>query len=60
MQQWYWLSDLAMEDSLYDIEAMRRFARVDLESISDENTICHFLEAQELTKMLFDVTDRYL
>ncbi len=63
MQQWYQLSDPAMEDSLYDIEAMRRFARVDLASIPDESTICrfrHFLETHELTKKLFEVTERYL
>src|SRR5690606_36554073 len=50
MQQWYALSDPAMEDSLYDIESMRRFAGVDLESIPDETTICkfrHFLEAHK-------------
>ena len=28
MQQWYGLSDPAMEDSLYDVESMRRFAGV--------------------------------
>ena len=30
MQQWYALSDPAMEDALYEIESMRRFARLDL------------------------------
>ena len=47
MQQWYSLSDPAMEDSLYDIESMRRFAGVDIEHIPDETTILnfrHFLE----------------
>jgi transposase, IS5 family len=63
MQQWYALSDPAMEDSLYDIESMRRFAGVDLESIPDESTICkfrHFLETHELTKKLFELTAGYL
>ena len=63
MQQWYGLSDPAMEDSLYDIESMRRFAKLDLESIPDETTICrfrHYLEARNLTKKLFEVTERYL
>jgi len=63
MQQWYALSDPAMEDSLYDIESMRRFAKVDLESIPDETTICrfrHYLEARHLTKKLFQVTEQYL
>ncbi len=63
MQQWYGLSDPAMEDSLYDIESMRRFAKVDLESIPDESTICrfrHYLEARNLTKKLFQVIEQYL
>ena len=63
MQQWYQLSDPAMEDSLYDIEAMRRFAQVTLDSVPDESTILrfrHFLEAQELTKKLFQVTEQYM
>ena len=30
LQQWYGLSDPGMEDALYDSEAMRRFARIDL------------------------------
>ena len=56
LQQWYGLSDPGMEDSLYDVESMRRFAGVDLESIPDETTILkfrHFLEAHRLTEALF-------
>ena len=63
MQQWYGLSDPAMEDSLYDIEAMRRFARVGLDEIPDETTLCkfrHFLEQHRLTQKLFQATERYL
>jgi IS5 family transposase len=65
MQQWYGLSDPAMEDSLYDIESMRRFAGINLETdaIPDETTILHFrhlLEKHELTKKLFSETQRYL
>lgn len=63
MQQWYQLSDPAMEDSLYDIEAMRRFAQINLDSIPDESTILrfrHFLEKHELTKKLFQVTEQYM
>ncbi len=33
LQQWYGLSDPGMEDSLYDVESMRRFAGVDLEAV---------------------------
>ena len=36
LQQWYGLSDPGMEDSLYDVEPMRRFAGVDLESVPDD------------------------
>ena len=32
MQQWYGLSDPAMEDALYDIESLRRFADINLSS----------------------------
>ena len=63
MQQWYALSDPAMEDSLLDVESMRRFAGVDLNGVPDETTICkfrHFLEAHGLTEALFEQTRRYL
>jgi IS5 family transposase len=65
MQQWYALSDPAMEDALYDIESMRRFAGIDLSSdaIPDESTILHFrhlLEEHELTKRIFEKMNRYL
>jgi IS5 family transposase len=63
MQQWYGLSDPAMEDSLYDVESMRRFAGVDLNGVPDETTICkfrHFLEAHGLTEALFEQAKRYL
>lgn len=63
MQQWYQLSDPAMEDSLYDIGSMRRFAKVSLDSVPDESTILnfrHFLERHELTKKLFQSTEQYL
>jgi IS5 family transposase len=65
MQQWYALSDPSMEDSLYDIESMRRFAGIDLEVdvIPDETTILnfrHLLERHNLTKKLFEKTKSYL
>ena len=65
MQQWYGLSDPAMEDSLYDIESMRRFAGIALEAdtVPDETTILHFrhlLEKHELTKKIFEQTQHYL
>ena len=65
LQQWYGLSDPAMEDALYDIESMRRFAGIDLEAdeVPDETTILHFrhlLEKHNLTKELFNQINRHL
>lgn len=65
MQQWYGLSDPGMEDALYDSESMRRFADIDLEvdAVPDETTILnfrHLLERHELTKKIFEKTQRYL
>jgi len=65
MQQWYGLSDPAMEDTLYDIESMRRFAGIDLASdaVPDETTICkfrHLLERHKVTEKLFSETEKYL
>lgn len=65
MQQWYALSDPAMEDALYDIESMRRFADIDLslDVVPDETTILNFrhrLEKHNLTKQIFENTKNYL
>jgi IS5 family transposase len=65
MQQWYALSDPAMEDALYDIESMRRFAGIDIAAdvVPDETTILHFrhlLEKHALTKKIFEKTQQYL
>jgi len=65
MQQWYNLSDPAMEDSLYDIESMRRFADIDLgeDPVPDETTILHFrrlLEQHELTARLLEDVNTFL
>jgi transposase, IS5 family len=60
MQQWYALSDPAMEDALYEIESMRRFARLDLadDALPDETTILkfrHLLERHALTGQMMNV-----
>ena len=65
MQQWYGLSDPAMEDALYGIESMRRFADIDLamDVIPDETTILrfrHLQEKHELTRKIFEKTKQYL
>jgi IS5 family transposase len=58
LQQWFNLSDPAAEEALYDSEAMRRFARVELgdDAVPDETTILHFrhlLEQHQVTEQLF-------
>ena len=41
LQQWYNLSDPGVEEALYDMESMRRFAQIELidDAIPDETTI---------------------
>ena len=58
MQQWFNLSDPAMEDSLYDSESMRRFAGIELleDAVPDESTILrfrHLLEEHSLSEQIF-------
>ena len=60
MQQWYALSDPAMEDALYEIESMRRFAGLELaeQAMPDETTILkfrHLLEKHALTARMMNV-----
>lgn len=59
LQQWFDLSDPQAEDMLYDSEAMRRFARVELgeDTVPDESTILrfrHLLEQHQLTAAMFE------
>jgi transposase, IS5 family len=44
LQQWYALADEALEEALYDSQAMRSFAGIDLavEAVPDETTILNF------------------
>ena len=58
MQNWFNLSDPQAEDSLYDMESMRRFAGIELaeDTIPDESTILrfrHLLEKHHLTEQIF-------
>jgi transposase, IS5 family len=58
LQQWYGLADGAMEDALYDSQALRGFAGIDLmvAAVPDETTILnfrHWLEQHELSQTLF-------
>jgi transposase, IS5 family len=65
LQQWFTLSDPAVEDALYDSRAMRQFVGIDLgrEPVPDETTICkfrHLLEAHQLGEQLFARIGTYL
>jgi IS5 family transposase len=65
MQQWYSLSDPAMEDALIEVPTMRRFAGIDLvsERIPDETTILafrHLLEKHNLGEQIFQVVKAHL
>jgi len=65
LQNWFNLSDPAVEESLYDIPAMRGFVGIDLgeEPVPDETTVCkfrHLLEQNDLTKKLFYAVNHYL
>ena len=58
LQNWYALSDPMAEETLYDSEAMRRFAGIELgdDRIPDETTILnfrHLLERHGLTQAIF-------
>ncbi len=65
MQQWFNMSDPAMEDALYDSNSMARFAGIDLscDPVPDETTILkfrHLLEKHNLTKRMFASIGRHL
>jgi IS5 family transposase len=64
-QQWFNLSDPAVEEALYDSAAMRDFVGIDLgrEPVPDETTVCrfrHLLEQHDLGRQLFDEVQRHL
>jgi transposase, IS5 family len=59
LQQWYGLADAAIEDAIYDRQAMRTFAGIDLsvEAVPDATTLLnfrHLLEEHELTRRVFE------
>ena len=58
VQQWYGLADEALEDALYDSQALRGFVGIELnrDPVPDATTVLHFrhwLERHELTRVLF-------
>jgi|SRR6185437_9812006 len=65
LQQWYGLADEALEDALYDSQALRDFVGIDLsrESVPDATTLLkfrHLLQANDLTRALFDEINAHL
>jgi len=65
LQSWYALSDPMAEETLYDSEAMRRFAGIELgdDRIPDETTILnfrHLLERHGLTEAIFADVNAHL
>ena len=58
LQQWYGLADEALEDALYDSQALQSFARIDMsaEGVPDATTLLnfrHLLETHDLCKGIF-------
>ncbi len=65
LQQWFNLSDPAVEEALYDSRAMRAFAGIDLgrEGAPDETTVCrfrHLLERHSLGEQIFALVNAHL
>lgn len=65
VQQWYNLADEALEDAIYDSQALRQFIGIDLglESVPDATTLLkfrHLLEHHELTEVIFDTVNATL
>ena len=64
MQNWFALSDPAMEEALYEIASLRTFAGLSLnEAIPDETTILnfrHLLEENDLAEDIFKAVNAHL
>ena len=65
LQQWYSLSDPAMEEALIEVPTMRRFAGIELinDRIPDETTILtfrHLLEKHGLGEQFFETVKAHL
>src|SRR5206468_1575522 len=54
LQQWFNLSDPAVEEALYDSGGMRQFVGIDLgcEPVPDETTVCKLADSAVLTDLL--------
>ncbi len=65
LQQWYNLSDPAMEDAIYDRLSFQKYLEIDLlgDNIPDETTILnfrHFLEENNLPQRFFAIINKVL
>ena len=65
LQQWYGLADEALEDAIYDSQALRDFVGINLsqESVPDATTLLKFrrlLLAHDLTKAMFEEINAHL
>ena len=65
LQQWYGLADEALEDAIYDSQALRDFVGIDLsrDSVPDATTLLkfrHLLQLNDLTRALFDEINAHL
>jgi IS5 family transposase len=65
LQQWFNLSDPAVEEALYDSVVMRQFVGIDLghEPVPDETTVCkfrHLLEEQDLGGEMLETVNLHL
>jgi IS5 family transposase len=59
LQQWYALSDPGMEEALYEMPVMRRFAHLGgLENIPDETTILNFRRLVETHNLAPQILER--
>src|ERR1700677_4931682 len=65
LQQWFNLSDPAVEEALYDSAVMRQFVGIDLgrEPVPDETTVCkfrHLLEEHRLCGEMLEAVNLHL
>src|SRR5438128_8968928 len=65
LQQWFNLSDPAVEETLYDSVVMRQFVGIDLgcEPVPDETTVCkfrHLLEEHQLGEQILGQVNLHL
>lgn len=65
LQQWFNLSDPAMEEAIYDRNSFQKFLQLDLlcETVPDETSILnfrHFLEEHRLSTLLFKEITKHL